>query len=160
MPVGEQLDGDDARSRREQRVLERAETEHADSDGLIAQSCFLESVNVNGKAAARHERAEARGHRRHDVASPEVAIVLDPRDLAVREHVPDVRERLRAECRREPDRVDGSQPCGDVVEAGHPGDREQRPQRDRCRCCDEHERLRRVRSRWLLRANPDNLSQV
>jgi len=142
VPVGQQLDGDDARGRREQRVLERAETQDADSNGLIAQSRLLEGVNVDGKAAARHERTEPRRHGCDDVASPEVAIFFDPRDLAVGEDVPDVRERLRAECRRKPDRVDRPEARRDVVEAGHPGDGEERPQSDCRRCSNEHERLR------------------
>ena len=106
MPVGEQLDRDDARCRREQRILERAETEHADAHLLIGEPCLLERVHVDREAAARDERPEAGRHRCDDVARAELAVLLDARDLAVREDVTDVGERLRAERAREtrPDR--------------------------------------------------------
>jgi hypothetical protein len=35
-------------------------------------------VDIDGKAATRHERTETGGHRRHDVAGPKVAIIFDP----------------------------------------------------------------------------------
>ena len=161
MSVCEKLDGDDARGRREQRVFERAEAEHAHARLPVGDAGMLEGVDVDGEAAARDERPEAGRHRCDDVAGSELAVVLDPRNLAVGKDVPDVREHLRAERGHEPDRIDGPEPCRNVPEAGDPGDREERPERDQRGRNDEHERLRTCSFQMALYdANPDNLSQV
>ena len=68
--VGQQLDGDDAGGRREQRVLQRAEAEHAHAHLLVGEPRLLERVDVDREAAARDERTEAGGHRRDDAARP------------------------------------------------------------------------------------------
>ena len=68
-------------------------------------------MHVDGEAAARHERAEAGGDCGEDAARSELAIVLDPCDLAIGEHVTDVGHDLGAEGRGEPDRVDRVEPA-------------------------------------------------
>ena len=64
----EQLDRRDACGRREQRVLERAEAEHAHARLAVGDAGLLERVQVEREAALAHERPEAGGDGRGGAA--------------------------------------------------------------------------------------------
>jgi hypothetical protein len=98
-------------------------------------------MHVDGEPAARDERPEPCGHSGDDIAGSKCTVVLDARNLPVGEDVAHVRERLRAERAREPDRIDRLEAGRDAVEAGDPGDCEERAERDQRARHDEHERL-------------------
>jgi hypothetical protein len=140
-PVREQQHRRDGRSRREQRVFERAEPEHAHARLTVRYARLAEGVQVDGKAATGDERTEAGADSRRSRPRVHARAFLDAGDLAVAQHVADVGDRLRPERHEEPDRVDLTEPARDVVETGHPRDREERPERDQGACNDEHEGL-------------------
>ena len=141
VPVGEQLDRDDARCWREHRILERAETEYADAHLLIGEPCLLERVHIDCEATARDERPESGRHRCDHVTRAERAVLFDTSDLPVGKDVTDVGERLRAESAEKPHGINRLQPCSYMVETCDPRDREERPQRDHRGCNNEREQL-------------------
>ena len=99
-------------------------------------------MEVDGEPASCDEGAAARGDRRKRGARIHARPFLDPRDLAVAEHVSDVRDRLGAERDEEPDRLGRLEPGRDAVESGRPRDGEERCERDQRARDDEHERFR------------------
>ena len=137
----EQRDRGDARGRCEQRVLECAQTEHAHACLAVGDAGLTERVQVDREPALRHEGAETGGDRGESVARRHVGAALDAGDLAVAEHVPDIRDDLGAQRDEEPDRLHVPEPGGDVPEAGRPRDSGERCERDRRAPGHEHERL-------------------
>ena len=95
--VEEQHDRDDARGRRQQRVLERTQAEDADTRLAVVDALLAERVQVDGEAAPGDEDPEAGRHERQRPRVGEPRAALDPGDLPVGEHVADVGNGLGGE---------------------------------------------------------------
>ena len=120
--VEEEQDRDDAGGRRKQRVLERAEAEHAHARLAIVDELLPECMQVDGEPSTRDEHTEARRNERERAGVGQARPILDPSDLSVSEHVTDVREHLRGDRERQPAGVDVAKAVGDSAESGGPGD--------------------------------------
>src|SRR6266540_5489217 len=90
---------------RKDRVLERAEPEHADARFTRLEPRVLERVTVDDEAATNNECPETRGDDCAGTPEPEPRTALDARDLAVGDDVAEVRSDLHAEGDRQPDRI-------------------------------------------------------
>jgi hypothetical protein len=98
--VEKQQDRDDAGRRCQQRVLERAEAEHAHPCLAIVDEFLPECMQVDGEPSTRDEDAEARRNERKRARVGQARPVLDPSDLSISEHVTDVCEHLCGDSQR------------------------------------------------------------
>ena len=129
--VDEHEDRADERTRREDGVLERAETEHPDP-GLVGRHAeILERLDVDGESAARNEHPEPGGDDRGRAQPPELDAAAHVGDLPVREGVADVGGDGARDREREPVRVRVPETGGDGHVTSRPGDEDR---------CDERQR--------------------
>ena len=141
--MGEDDDRADAGRGREQRVLERSEAHHADARLPFRQAAPSQRHHVGREPAVGDEHAEAGEDDGGNLHHPEVGALLDARDLAVGDHVAEQGDQLTCESERDPQRLRVNEPVQDVLEPRNPGQRDHRPERDRCADRDERRQLQR-----------------
>src|SRR5919204_4585322 len=134
----------DGSSRREDRVLERAEAEDADARDARVDSRRLEGEAVDDEAAADDEDAEARSDDRARPPETHRGPPFHSDDLAVRHDVPDVRSDLEPECDRKPEPVEARTEIEDPLESGCPRNTDERTERQRAADAHEQRVLHRV----------------
>src|SRR5262249_30516072 len=126
------------------RVLERTETEHANTRFARLEACVLERVAVDDEAAANDEHAEAGGDDRTGMTDTEARSALRPGDLAVGDDVAEVRSDFHPEGDRKPDRIGVAELIQNAMKARSPGNADHGRQREAG--AEEHEQrlLRRI----------------
>jgi len=123
--VDQQENRHDARGRRQQGVLERAEAEHADPRLTRVDELLTEGVKVEREASAGNEDAEAGGNERERTRVRERRAAVHACHLTVGEHVTEIREHFRAQRERKPAGVAMTEAVGDRAEASRPRDADQ-----------------------------------
>jgi hypothetical protein len=129
--AGEQDCSRDGGRRRENRVLECAEPEHAHSCLPGVEAGRLERLPVDDEAPTDHECAEAGGNDRTGPAKPEPWTAVGPRQFAVRDDIAEVGRNLHPESDREPHRINVVQLVDHGSETGGPRDPDGRTERER-----------------------------
>ena len=116
--VEQQQNRNDARGRRQQRVLERAEPEHAHARLAIVHELLPKCVQVDGEPSAGDEDAETRRNEGNGPRVGEAWSVLDPSNLAVGEHIAEVRKQLARQAQGKPDELRPGRRAGHLAEIG------------------------------------------
>src|SRR5437667_234579 len=124
-------DGDDPRQREPEDTRPRL--------ARIQTGC-LERLPVDDKSPADHERTESGCDHRSRTPEPEPGTALQPRHLAVRDDVAEVRRKLHPERDRQPDRIEMTQLVEDPLEASGPGDA-RRSAEGQCRAEPDQQRM-------------------